>query len=189
MAGCCLLFVHFISLTAELTSCYHHLRPDLVFLLALNRLLCVNEYMWFQISTHPPPPLRWWTCVSWCRWSSIPADYSMGYVSEGTAVVGIREAAGLQPPAPLHTPSHPRVTLVSFTCQGLKPAIVPGVNHLGAPSSAGAQCHCSVADLCNGHLLSERERTYQFDLHFKLRSITGPALVFCILTVAICVEC
>lgn len=80
-------------------------RPGLVFQLDLYGLHCVNEYMWFQISVTPTPPLlpsplQGWTCVSWCRSSSVPADYSMSYDSMGTAAVGIRQAAGphLHPP-------------------------------------------------------------------------------------------
>lgn len=75
-----------------------------------------------------PPPFQGWPCVSWCRWSSAPADYSMSYDGKSTAVVGIRQAA--VPPAHHQC----RATLVSFTCQGMKPAIMPGVSHPGAQS-------------------------------------------------------
>lgn len=95
--------------------------PDVGLQLDLNRPHCLNECMWFQISVPHLFPGR--TCVFWCR--SVPADYNTSCDREGSAVVGIRQAAG--------TP-HPARSNLSPGPLRLQPAIVPCMSHAGARS-------------------------------------------------------
>lgn len=112
----------------------------------------ISLFEWMHVipdKRPPPSPLQGWTCAYWCRWSSVPADYGTSHDREGTAVVGT--------PTPPSSRPQLRAILVSFPCQGLKPAIIPGVArsflsnpHRLLPScSAGAQSEFTVISTCS----------------------------------------
>lgn len=103
----CLFVLDILSPGAKLTSSFYHLEARSSVSAGLERTSLCEWIHVIPDKHHPhptppllPSPLEGWTCVSWCRSSSVPADYSMSYDSMGTAAVGIRQAAGphLQPP-------------------------------------------------------------------------------------------